>query len=264
LKTPRPESYPKEVDECKRANEIFGINEETFYLHNRSACESGWDFSSRWFGDGKSKESNRANEIIPIDLNCLIYFIENLLSSIYGEQNGETNIQLSQQFEQLSNQRKESIQTLFWSNQTHFFMDYDAINNCQTSSISLAGVYPLFFNLATKEQAEHVHRRLRDDFLQIGGLLTTLERTGQQWDSPNGWAPLQWIAYKGLKNYQFHQLANEIRHRWLTLNDTIYKQTGKMTEKYNVIDQTHGGGGNYPLQDGFGWTNGVYLKLLQG
>ena len=77
-----------------------------------------------------------------------------------------------------------------------------------------------------------------------------------------GWAPLQWIAYQGLKNYHFDQLANEIRSRWLNLNDQIFKQTGKMTEKYNVVEQTEGGGGNYPLQDGFGWTNGVYLKLF--
>jgi alpha,alpha-trehalase len=239
---------------------MFGISAETFYLHNRAACESGWDFSSRWFSDGKSKESNRAAEIVPIDLNCLIYFMENLLSLIYAEQ----NIQLSQTFKQLSNIRKKTIQTLFWSEENKFFMDFDPINNCRTSVLSLAGVYPLFFNIATKEQAQFVHQRLRDQFLQMGGLQTTLQRTGQQWDSPIGWAPLQWIAYQGLKNYQFDQLANEIRSRWLNLNDQIFKKTGKMTEKYNVVDQTEGGEGNYPLQDGFGWTNGVYLRLLHG
>ena len=241
---------------------MFGTTRERFYSNNRAACESGWDFSSRWFADRKSKESNRCAEIVPIDLNCLIYFMENLLSFIYDEQDGEESIQLTQQFKELSHLRKQTIQTLFWSNKDHFFMDYDPIENCHTKVLSLAGVYPLFFKIATKEQAEYVHQRLRDDFLQMGGLQTTLERTDQQWDSPNGWAPLQWIAYQALKNYGFDQLANEIRSRWLNLNDTIYKQTGKMTEKYNVINQIQGGGGNYPLQDGFGWTNGVYLKLF--
>ena len=147
---------------------MFGITKDIFYLHNRSACESGWDFSSRWFSDGKSKESNRAAHIIPIDLNCLIYFLEYLLSQIYEQQNNK----LSQQFEQLANSRKKN----------KFFMDFDSINNCTTSVLSLAGVYPLFFKIATKEQAEFVHQRLRDDFLKIGGLQTTLNRTGQQWD----------------------------------------------------------------------------------
>jgi alpha,alpha-trehalase len=171
-------------------------------------------------------------------------------------------MKLSQQFQQSANLRKKTIQTLFWSDEKKFFMDFDPINNCTTSVLSLAGVYPLFFNIATKEQAEYVHQHLRDDFLQIGGLQTTLNKTGQQWDSPIGWAPLQWMAFKGLKNYHFHQLANQIRSTWLNLNDQIFKQTGKMTEKYNVLQLTEGGGGNYPLQDGFGWTNGVYLKLL--
>jgi alpha,alpha-trehalase len=188
--------------------------------------------------------------------------MEHLLSRIFDEQN---NHESAQKFKELAQSRKTTIQTLFWSEKHQFFMDYDPINNCQTSILSLAGVYPLFFNIATKEQAEYVHQRLRDDFLQIGGLQTTLHQTGQQWDSPNGWAPLQWIAFQGLQNYGFHQLANEIRSRWLNLNDQVFKQTGKMTEKYNVIQVTEGGGGgNYPLQDGFGWTNGVYLRLLHG
>jgi alpha,alpha-trehalase len=141
-------------------------------------------------------------------------------------------------------------------------MDYDRINNCHTNILSLAGVYPLYFKIATKEQAQLIQQRLKKDFLKMGGLQTTLVNTGQQWDSPYGWAPLQWIAFQGLINYGFYQLANEIRSRWLNLNQRIYQQTGKMIEKYNVVQQVEGGGGNYPLQDGFGWTNGVYLKLI--
>ncbi|CAF4328934.1 unnamed protein product, partial [Adineta steineri] len=222
LTKPRPESFPKEENECKRAKELFEIPAEIFYFHNRAACESGWDFSSRWFKDKKSKESNHCGEIVPIDLNCLIYFLEYILSIIYKEIN---NIELSQLFEQLANSRKQTIQTLFWSNEENFFFDYDPINQCQKEILSLAACYPLFFNIATKEQAHHVYQRLEKDFLKNGGLITTLENTGQQWDSPIGWAPLQWIAFKALQNYGYQQLANQIRSRWLNLNDKIYKQT---------------------------------------
>ncbi|CAF1342378.1 unnamed protein product [Adineta ricciae] len=260
LTNPRPESYPKEEEERKKAEELFGISSEEFYLHNRAACESGWDFSSRWFDDKKTKELNKCAFILPIDLNCLIYSLENYLSFIYNEQN---NDELSQQFQQLAKKRKEIIQTLFWSNEKKFFFfDYDPIRKCLKEVFSLAAVYPLFFQIATKEQADYVRQHLEKDFLKSGGLLTTLECTGQQWDSPIGWAPLQWISYQAMKNYQFQHLANEIRSRWLKLNDEVFKQTGKMTEKYNVLEQKEGGGGNYPLQDGFGWTNGVYLRLF--
>ena len=104
---------------------------------------------------------------------------------------------------------------------------------------------------------------LKRDFLKAGGLLTTLNHTGQQWDAPNGWAPLQWISIQGLRNYGYQELANECKQRWVGLNVKVYRNTGKMVEKYNVEDMALlAGGGEYPVQDGFGWTNGVLLRLL--
>ena len=99
-------------------------------------------------------------------------------------------------------------------------------------------------------------------FLRPGGVVTTIKKTGQQWDAPNGWAPLQWMAIVGLENYGHHSMAKNIAERWLALNDKVFAATGKMMEKYNVEDLSQlAGGGEYPSQDGFGWTNGVYLAL---
>ncbi|MDB5242814.1 MAG: trehalase, partial [Spirosoma sp.] len=113
------------------------------------------------------------------------------------------------------------------------------------------------------QQAQRAHDRLKTDFLQAGGWVTTLNQTGEQWDWPNGWAPLQWMVYQGLINYGFTQTAQEGRDRWLSLNDKVFKATGKMMEKYNVVDAAlTTGGGEYTNQDGFGWTNGVYLQLI--
>ena len=94
-------------------------------------------------------------------------------------------------------------------------------------------------------------------------MVTTLTNSGQQWDAPNGWAPLQWIAVKGLENYQQTTLAKDIAERWVALNIKVYKETGKLMEKYNVVDiNLPAGGGEYAGQDGFGWTNGVLLKMM--
>ena len=99
-----------------------------------------------------------------------------------------------------------------------------------------------------------------EDFLKPGGLVCTLRITGQQWDAPNGWAPLHWMAVRGLLNYGFQEEAVEIMNRWLAINQKVYRDEGKMMEKYNVVDTTlASGGGEYPTQDGFGWTNGVAL-----
>ena len=103
---------------------------------------------------------------------------------------------------------------------------------------------------------------LRKDFLRPGGLVTTTIEGGQQWDAPNGWAPLQWVAIEGLRRYGHDDLADEIARRWVELNEKVYASSHKFVEKYNVesIDGL-GGGGEYVLQDGFGWTNGVYEAL---
>ncbi|CAF4205599.1 unnamed protein product, partial [Rotaria sordida] len=205
LTTPRPESYPQEEGLRQKAQHN-GISTEKFYQHNRAVCESGWDFSSRWLIDTKRVETNHATDIIPVDLNCLLYSLENLLASTYSQKGDWKS---SKKFEELAENRKNAIQNFHWNNETQFFMDYDWTRNRSTPAITLAGVYPLFFKLATPEQAAHVHEHLRKSFLQSGGLVTTLERTGEQWDWPNGWAPLQWIAYQGLKNYGFNELAAE-------------------------------------------------------
>ena len=93
-------------------------------------------------------------------------------------------------------------------------------------------------------------------------MATTLN-TEQQWDAPNGWAPLQWVAIKGLRNYGANELANDIKRRWILTVKGVFKDRGKLVEKYNVVDPSQAaGGGEYLLQDGFGWTNGVMLALL--
>ena len=98
--------------------------------------------------------------------------------------------------------------------------------------------------------------------LAPGGLRSTLVDTGQQWDKPNGWAPLQWIAVDGLRRYGQDELAGDIAKRWLSEVSKVYGQTGKLFEKYDVVSDRPGGGGEYPLQDGFGWTNGVTRRLM--
>jgi alpha,alpha-trehalase len=99
--------------------------------------------------------------------------------------------------------------------------------------------------------------------LQPGGIVTTALRTGQQWDSPNGWAPIQWIAVDGLRRNGQAGLAEAIACRWLVNVQDVYRQSGKLVEKYDVVTTGRsGGGGEYPTQDGFGWTNGVVRKLM--
>jgi len=253
---PRPESYKEDVALVKDLERPAG----EVYRHIRSAAESGWDFSSRWFKDGQYMASIHTTDIIPVDLNALLYHLELTLSKAYEI---EGKAEQSALYKQKAEDRKIALFQYCWNEEQAFFMDYDFIARDYTEVPSLAAMYPLYFEMAEQSQADSVASKIEKDFLKDGGVLTTLVETGQQWDAPNGWAPLQWITIKGLRNYGHNDLAESIKHRWVNLNKKVYKNTGKMVEKYNVSDiSLDAGGGEYPVQDGFGWTNGVLLKLL--
>lgn len=253
--TPRPEAYKEDVELAHGSS-----NPKELYRHIRAAAESGWDFSSRWFREPNQFSTIHTTEIIPVDLNCLLMFQEELLSKIYKIK-GESKKQ--QQYEKLATNRKAAIQKYCWNESEKFYFDYDLIAQQPKSYLTLAGVFPLFFKVAETSQAKVVASVVEKKFLQKGGLTTTLLNTGQQWDAPNGWAPLQWITYMGCHNYGQSELANKVKKAWLNTNDEVFRNTGKMMEKYNVMGSGDaGGGGEYPNQDGFGWTNGVYLAML--
>jgi alpha,alpha-trehalase len=254
--SPRPEMYINDLETAAKTDR----KPEELFQDLRCACESGWDFSSRWLREPTDLSTIHTSEIMPIDLNCLLYNLEVTLIKANDEAG---NTSKSRQYESKVRIRKELIQQYFWSKEHEFFMDYDFVKKEHKDVFSLAGMFPLFFNLATAEQAEMCMNKIKREFLKAGGLISTTNKTDEQWDAPNGWAPLQWIAIKGLRNYGYDDLAEIIRDRWVDLNTKVYKSTGKMLEKYNVVDtDLSTGGGEYPVQDGFGWTNGVLLKLL--
>ena len=252
--TPRPESYREDVNLARSAKD-----QQTLYRHLRAGAESGWDYSSRWFRDGKNLRTIHTTDFIPVDLNCLLINLERTLAEGYRLKGDQRRAKM---YLVLAQQRRVAIQRYCWNAKRQFFFDYDFIAQKPATVYSLAAAYPLFVKIATPEQARSVASTLQKEFLKPGGVTTTLVRTGEQWDAPNGWAPLQWLTIQGLRNYSQTELASQIKQNWVAENLRVYKAAGKMVEKYDVIGTVSAKGGEYPNQDGFGWTNGVLLRLL--
>ena len=255
--TPRPESYKEDVETALHAKNRAASR---VYIDIRAAAESGWDFSSRWFSDPYDMNTIHTTDIIPVDLNCLLVSLEQTIAQAYAQLKQQ---RLARHFANLAKKRIAAIQTYCWDEKEKFFCDYDFVAGKSTGVMSGAGPFALFCNVATREQAADSAAYIAKHLLKDGGLVATEYDNGQQWDSPNGWAPLQWVAIKGLRSYGHDYLADEIKQRWIASNLKLYKEEGKMVEKYNVVDTlAKAGGGEYALQDGFGWTNGVLLALL--
>ena len=252
---PRQESYAEDLEHAAKADR----DERDYYRNIRAACESGWDFSSRWLDESEALESIRTAMILPVDLNALLHRLEARLGTCYLESNSD----LADFFIGRAEFRKEQLQTLFFDQDAGFFADLDYETLRPTGVPSLAAAFPLFLEIATPDQARLVMTKIQDEFLAPGGWLTTLRQSGQQWDRPNGWAPLQWVVFQGLCNYGFVDEAEVGARRWATDNIETYNRTGRLLEKYDVerVDAL-ATGGEYDVQDGFGWTNGVLLKLM--
>lgn len=255
--TPRPESLREDTTTASTSAERQA---DRLFLHLRAAAESGWDFSSRWLTDPQDITTIYTADIIPVDLNALLYILEETIADAY---NTFLHPFMTRRYRKKAAHRKAAMRKYLWSKKQQFYMDYNFHTKRRTGVLSVAAVYPLYAGIATKKQARLVAQLLEADFLQPGGLVTTLTNTGQQWDSPNGWAPLQWIAAEGLRRYGYNELADTISQRWLALNEKVFKKSHKLVEKYNVMSNGLGGGGEYALQDGFGWTNGVYVAMKQ-
>jgi alpha,alpha-trehalase len=255
--TPRPESLREDVE---TAEDAPNRESDRLFLHLRAGAESGWDFSSRWFEDPNDIRTIHTADIIPVDLNSLLCMLEETIAETYRLLRQPL---LARKFQAAAEQRIRGINEYCWSEEDTFFMDYNFHKRKSTSMVTLAGVFPLYAKIATTRQAAAVAKRVEEDFLKEGGLVSTLIETGQQWDAPNGWAPLHWVVIEGLRNYGYHQLADKIKQRWIATNLHVFNEKSKMIEKYDVIHPSGiGSGGEYPLQDGFGWTNGVLAALL--
>lgn len=254
--SPREESYREDVLTARRSQRPA----HRVYRELRAGAASGWDFSSRWC-DGTELSTIRTTSILPVDLNCFLYKLERqicLLSRTAGQH------KQAERFRQRAHARKQAIERFLWSKRAGAYLDYDWERAEPREALNSATVTPLFIGLANHEQAQRTTHAMRERLLCQGGLGTSEMLSGQQWDQPNGWAPLQWMAIRGMRNYGIR--ADDVACRWLRTVSALYKKESKLVEKYVIThdgeDAEGGGGGEYPLQDGFGWTNGVTRRLL--
>lgn len=255
--TPRPESWVEDIATAK-SNPNRPATE--IYRDLRSAAASGWDFSSRWMDNPNQLGTLRTTSIVPVDLNALMFKMEKMIALASKAAGDDAK---AAQYEDLANARQKGIEKHLWNDKEGWYADYDLKSHKVRNQLTAAALFPLYVNAAAKDRAGKVATATQAHLLQPGGLATTSVKSGQQWDAPNGWAPLQWVAASGLQNYGQDNVAMDVTWRFLTNVQHTYDREKKLVEKYDVSTTgTGGGGGEYPLQDGFGWTNGVTLKML--
>ncbi|KAH9769896.1 Trehalase [Citrus sinensis] len=224
----KPRPESSTIDKVHASKLLNAYEKEQFYRELASTAESGWGFSTRWMRNTSDFTTLAITSILLVDLNIFILKMELDIASM-AQIVGDNRI--AESFLKAAQARKQAINSIFWNEEKGQWLDY---------WISLLGA---------------------------AGIATSLTRSGEQWDFPNGWAPLQHMIVEGLaksRSQEAKSMAQDIAMRWINSNYVAYKETGATHEKYDVEKCGDiGGGGEYIPQTGFGWSNGVVLAFLE-
>ncbi|VUC26789.1 unnamed protein product [Clonostachys rosea] len=334
---PRPESYREDYITARNSSyfaesgivypETVPLNDSqvaTLYSHLASGAESGWDYSSRWIAnpeDGARDvyfplRSLNTRNIVPVDLNSIMYGNEVAISRFYNQTGNDT---ASETWAELAANRSEAIHAVMWNETYSSYFDYNITSSSQYVFVpadndtatfdnstapagqqllfSVSQLYP-FWTGAAPDYLKNNPLAVREAYSRVsdyldakaGGIPATNFQTGQQWDQPSVWPPLMHILMQGLRNtpatfgeddpayVEVQDLALRLGQRYLDSTFCTWLATGGSTsetpklqglsdqdvgimfEKYadNSTNRA-GGGGEYEVVEGFGWTNGVLI-----
>lgn len=229
--------------------DLSHYSDEELVENYMSDAESGWDFNPRCDG--------RQTEFCYVDLNSILYGMEENMALFASElNNGEED-----QWKQRAAERKGKMRELLFDGE--LYRDYNFRRKEHSAIVSCASLYPLWMGVASEEEAASTVSQLYRLEMEHG--LAVCEPTEQpvtyQWDHPNGWAPLHYIAVHGLLRYGYKETAKRIAEKYVRAMEKIFRETGTLWEKYNVTDGSIRVKDEYEMPEMLGWTAGVYLDL---
>ena len=228
-----------------------------YYVGDRAMRESGFDVNFH-FGPFAGSTHHYA----AVGLNSLLYRYERDLHD-FAQRLGHADD--ARRFEQAAAARKAAIDKYLWQPESGMYMDYDFIAGKPATDPYITTFYPLWAGTASPQQARAVRDKL-PFFEHKGGLAMSRNASGAQWDAPFGWAPTNWLAIAGLDAYGFKDDAKRIARAFTGTIDRSLADDGTIREKYNMVSgnaDVKVSAGYTTNVIGFGWTNGVYLKLRQ-
>lgn len=219
--------------------------------HCAICCESGWDMNPRWGREGFN--------YLPVDLNSLMYMFEKnmeFFSAVLGL--GKEEFWMS------AAKRRKELMMKYMCADDGVLYDYNFVSKQRSTMLTAASLYPLFANMLTEDEVARSIPKLMSLEAEYGILTCedNVEIGTYQWNYPNGWPCLQYIAVVGFKNYGYQEDAKRIALKYVTLVENVFKETGNLWEKYNVVEgNTEVCSEDYRMPVMMGWTAGTYLSL---
>jgi alpha,alpha-trehalase len=182
---PRDESYREDVAQAQATPR----EPRQTYREIRAAAESGWDFSSRWFADSRTLAAIDTTEIIPIDLNSLLFGLESAIRA--GCERADDH-DCVEDYAHRATARRVAIDRYLWDQSRGVFLDYRWTLKQRVDGVSAAILYSLFTQVASEARAASVVQIVERELLKTGGIVAT--RSTQ---ASNGTRPMDGPRFSG-------------------------------------------------------------------
>lgn len=275
---PRPEGYVEDFN-LTRDNTEGGAEKQEMYMNLKTGAESGLDYSTKWFVGDKGEvtlhlKDIKARHIIPVELNAYLCKNARVLKEFYKN---EEDTEKEEKYAKHEESFREGIDKVLWNEEDGTYYDFDLQNKQQRKSFFVTNVAP-FWADCFKDTKQHRKASKIVDYIKAqteqfpGGVPTSLFKSGQQWDKTNIWPPMQELVTTALTNTGLEEgtnLARVVATKYLQnvyCNFEAHNRT--LYEKYpsdyycGSPSDKKGDGGEYEVQEGFGWTNGVAMHYL--
>jgi len=282
---PRPESFREDLETFSKFKDEMGPSWDALPAEEKeemrkmlftdicAAAESGWDFSSRWLDESNSLSSIRTTKVLPVDLNALLLKSEYLLSEM-AKVVGDKEIQ--GQFSEFYQERLEALDNIFWDDARSKWRDVIVDNDNTPACCGFAREEDYASDWVPLWCMSHLADSRTESFTRataslknskinaVGGIAASSVYTGQQWDWPNVWPPLQYFLAEGFRsmkgNLESMELSDSIEERYLDSCKIAWKARATLPEKFDCeMSGGLGFGGEYECVQGFGWTTGLAL-----
>lgn len=238
----RPERHSSDKEE------LLGLT----YRDVRAEAESGKDFTEAFQGE--------ATQVAGVLLNSVMHKLEVDLAWLYRLV-GSTG--KAKMYETAAARRRQSMNRYLWDPVSRTYRDFHLKKKERLATLTADVFTPLWAGAATAAQAQGVRAQL-SRLEQAGGIAASDVISGKQWDSPFGWAPHQYFAIDGLRKYGYAIDSQRIAQKFVSATESIHNDHGVIFEKIDVINaiKPEEVGNKYETQEGFLWTNSVYLWAL--
>ncbi|KAJ2341807.1 hypothetical protein GGF43_006084, partial [Coemansia sp. RSA 2618] len=272
---PRPEAYSDDYELAHNVSSSDAGRRASVYADIASAAESGWDFSSRWVRDihapkDRLLQTIRTRQIVPVDLNAILYQVEEALSEL----GTLVRMDAPEDYQALASARKQAMDEVMLDQGSGLYFDYVLEENRRSTEFAAAAVWPYWAFASDAQQSASAFAFIAHVLdANPGGIPSTLTSSGQQWDWPMAWPPLQYVAMQGALRSGQNAVAARLAQSfvdsafcaWYATGGSIpgvleklpnVTDSGHMFEKFDsAVVGREGGGGEYTVQAGFGWTN---------